>query len=223
MPGFALATHNVNLSAPSSRSITSAAQLQSFDLGNTEFRPDAPSSSRSMTTAAQLQSFNIGNAVNEFRPDAPSFQSMTTAAQLQSFDLGNTAAEFRPEALSSRSMTSAGAGEDGVSSLKPAVLTARTGRNWASRRRPFLQQKPDQSAKCASVRASEKITELSAAKLELTKLQIESEKEKISQAAEEHKVRVEMMKAEHQCKLQEHELKMEIMKAQLHSCQTREQ
>lgn len=196
MPGFALATHSFNLSAPNSRSTTTGAQLQNFELGNTEFRLDAPSSSRSMTTAAQLQSFNIGNTATEFGPEAPTFQSMVTAAST---------------------------GEDEVSSLKPAVLTARSGRNWASRRRPFLQQKPEQSAKCASVRASEKITELSAAKLELTILQIETEKEKRSQAAEEHKVRVEMMKAEHQCKLQEHELKMEIMKAQLHCCQTREQ
>jgi len=120
-------------------------------------------------------------------------------------------------------MTSAGTGEDEITSLEPAVSTARSGRNWASRRRPFLQQKPEQSAKCASVRASEKITELSAAKLELTKLLIESEKEKRSQAAEEHRVRIEIMRAEHQWKLQEHELKIEIMKAQLHSTQTREE
>lgn len=216
MPGFALATHSFNLSAPSSRSTTTTAQLQNFDFGSTEF---APSSSRSMTTATQLQTFNIGNTAAEFRPEASTFESMTTAVQPQSVNLGNTAAEFRPEAPT----TSAGTGEDEISSLKPAVLTARTGRNWASRRRPFLQQKPEQSAKCASVRASEKITELSVAKLELTKLLIESEKEKMSRAAEEHRIRIEIMRAEHQLKLEEHELKMEMMKMQLHSTQNREQ
>lgn len=216
MPGFALATHSFNLSAPSSRSTTTTAQLQNFDFGSTEF---APSSSRSMTTATQLQTFNIGNTAAEFRPEASTFESMTTAVQPQSVNLGNTAAEFRPEAPT----TAAGTGEDEISSLKPAVLTARTGRNWASRRRPFLQQKPEQSAKCASVRASEKITELSVAKLELTKLLIESEKEKMSRAAEEHRIRIEIMRAEHQLKLEEHELKMEMMKTQLHSTQNREQ
>ena len=57
----------------------------------------------------------------------------------------------------------------------------------------------------------------------MTKLLVESEKEKSSQAAEEHRIRIEIMRAEHQFKLQEHELKLEMMKAQLHSTQSREQ
>lgn len=100
-------------------------------------------------------------------------------------------------------------------SATKVIEAGSSSRSWAGRRRPYLQQKPTESAKSASVAASNKITEFSAAKCELAKLQMEIEKERKQYAADEHKLLMEMMREEQKWKLEEHQLKMELIRAEL--------
>lgn len=85
----------------------------------------------------------------------------------------------------------------------------KSSRNWANRKRPYLQQER-KTAMSASAEASEKIVALSTAKLELVQLKLQLEKESRDRAVKEHELRMEIMKAEHQ-------LKMEVLHAQLKS------
>lgn len=62
----------------------------------------------------------------------------------------------------------------------------------------------------ASLEASQKITELSSAKLELVKLRIEVEKASEQRAIREHELRLQFLR-------EEHDLKMKLLNAQLQS------
>jgi len=103
------------------------------------------------------------------------------------------------------------------------VLTAKPARNWAGRRRPYLQQNRAVTARSAAVSASDKITELSAAKLELAKLRHEAEEERKNQALAEHELRMKFMQEEHEMKKKEHELRMLLLQAQLQRSQNTEE
>lgn len=164
-----------------------------------------------MTSATQTFVSMI-SATQSFGPATSATQSSIAQTSGPIISAAQSFGPMTSVAESVGSMASAGLSDSacGENSLK-------SGRNWAARRRPFLQQKSAQTARCASVKASEKIAELSDIKLELAKLQIEAEKAKRNQAAEEHKIRAEQLKEEHSWKLQEHQLKMEILKSQLHS------
>ena len=80
-----------------------------------------------------------------------------------------------------------------VAPVSSGVSTGKPARNWAGRRRPYLQQNRAVTARSAAVSASEKITELSAAKIELAKLRHEAEEERKKQALAEHELRMKFM------------------------------
>lgn len=83
-------------------------------------------------------------------------------------------------------------------------------RNWSNRRRPYLKQQPATRAKSASVQASQKISELSSAKLELVKLRLLVEQENRDRAVQEHEQKLRLMR-------EEHDLKMQVLRAKLQS------
>ena len=62
--------------------------------------------------------------------------------------------------------------------ISSVMSTGQATRSWAGRRRPYLQQNKAVTARSAAVSASEKISELSAEKLELAKLRKEAETER---------------------------------------------
>jgi len=93
--------------------------------------------------------------------------------------------------------------------------TGKNARSWAGRRRPYLQQNKAVTARSAAVSASEKITELSAAKIELAKLRQAAEEDRRKQAAAEHELRMKFMQEEHEMKKKEHEMRMLILQSQL--------
>ena len=95
------------------------------------------------------------------------------------------------------------------------MSTGQATRSWAGRRRPYLQQNKAVTARSAAVSASEKISELSAEKLELAKLRKEAKTERKTQAETEHKLRIKLMEEKHEMKKKEHKLQMQILKSQL--------
>jgi hypothetical protein len=87
-----------------------------------------------------------------------------------------------------------------------------TARQWASRKRPYLQQEKH-NFKSASMRASDKIAELSEAKLELVRLNIQLANENNERAKELHYITVQHRIAEHALKMQMLESKAASYKA----------
>lgn len=158
-----------------------------------------------MTPRSAADQFSIQSAV-------PALLTTVAASTSQTVDvsvLSTVPVTATPSHLPST--TTKTATVDERSALKSA-------RNWASRRRPRLQQETSVTARSAAIKASEQIEELSQAKLELIKLRLQVETQQKAQAAEKHELMMKMAKEEHELKVkvmqEQHKMKMLVLKAE---------
>ena len=163
--------------------------------------------------AAALASALSSSAATSTRPMAnPALSTLssstaTSVSQMTNLPVSFTVTEPVPSTSSATQQVLGSCSSSAAESL--ASVTVKSSRNWAKRRQPYLQQEK-KTVQNASLEASQKITELSSAKLELVKLRIEVEKASEQRAIREHELRLQFLR-------EEHDLKMKLLNAQLQS------